>query len=142
MIRRPPRSTLFPYTTLFRSVIIAFGILRVLIDHAVVIDRGKWLRKRLCIIDRSEEQGRCDTETMSLRSGIGLAKFRRNLPRHPRFQVDVRRHAAIEDGNAEFGIDRTLLWKITREAANAEAANRRGRPELAQMRHLSRHAQK
>src|SRR3712207_7846686 len=26
MIRRPPRSTLFPYTTLFRSESIAFGI--------------------------------------------------------------------------------------------------------------------
>src|SRR5258708_29711789 len=25
MIRRPPRSTLFPYTTLFRSVLIAFN---------------------------------------------------------------------------------------------------------------------
>src|SRR3712207_8756461 len=25
MIRRPPRSTLFPYTTLFRSVVAAFG---------------------------------------------------------------------------------------------------------------------
>src|SRR2546425_9685450 len=25
MIRRPPRSTLFPYTTLFRSVLIAHG---------------------------------------------------------------------------------------------------------------------
>src|SRR5258708_20226005 len=28
MIRRPPRSTLFPYTTLFRSVRFAFGSLR------------------------------------------------------------------------------------------------------------------
>src|SRR5947209_3387153 len=28
MIRRPPRSTLFPYTTLFRSVDGAFGVLR------------------------------------------------------------------------------------------------------------------
>src|SRR5258708_11126575 len=26
MIRRPPRSTLFPYTTLFRSLILVFGI--------------------------------------------------------------------------------------------------------------------
>src|SRR5258708_20689948 len=26
MIRRPPRSTLFPYTTLFRSVLIALGV--------------------------------------------------------------------------------------------------------------------
>src|SRR2546430_5848916 len=30
MIRRPPRSTLFPYTTLFRSHIALFGILTVL----------------------------------------------------------------------------------------------------------------
>src|SRR5258706_650380 len=27
MIRRPPRSTLFPYTTLFRSVTVRFGTL-------------------------------------------------------------------------------------------------------------------
>src|SRR2546429_2921780 len=27
MIRRPPRSTLFPYTTLFRSVFLGFGVL-------------------------------------------------------------------------------------------------------------------
>src|SRR5258708_30509565 len=26
MIRRPPRSTLFPYTTLFRSMVRAFGV--------------------------------------------------------------------------------------------------------------------
>src|SRR5258708_4256239 len=26
MIRRPPRSTLFPYTTLFRSIILIFGL--------------------------------------------------------------------------------------------------------------------
>src|SRR3712207_7511542 len=28
MIRRPPRSTLFPYTTLFRSLVRAFNVLR------------------------------------------------------------------------------------------------------------------
>src|SRR5260221_10044713 len=28
MIRRPPRSTLFPYTTLFRSIISAWAMLR------------------------------------------------------------------------------------------------------------------
>src|SRR3712207_8001912 len=31
MIRRPPRSTLFPYTTLFRSVFRIFGMVRALI---------------------------------------------------------------------------------------------------------------
>src|SRR2546429_2197153 len=29
MIRRPPRSTLFPYTTLFRSVLLAWGVVLV-----------------------------------------------------------------------------------------------------------------
>src|SRR2546430_3411901 len=52
MIRRPPRSTLFPYTTLFRSV---FGAregddLR-LEDHSVAqLDRD-----RVGVLDRSEE---------------------------------------------------------------------------------------
>src|SRR3712207_8911887 len=30
MIRRPPRSTLFPYTTLFRSLVVGAGYMRVL----------------------------------------------------------------------------------------------------------------
>src|SRR3712207_7861200 len=33
MIRRPPRSTLFPYTTLFRSVAIREVAQRVLVEH-------------------------------------------------------------------------------------------------------------
>src|SRR3989442_15411597 len=28
MIRRPPRSTLFPYTTLFRSLLVKYGVRR------------------------------------------------------------------------------------------------------------------
>src|SRR5256885_13328279 len=36
MIRRPPRSTLFPYTTLFRSAITYPGILFALITRLVV----------------------------------------------------------------------------------------------------------
>src|SRR2546422_8489403 len=32
MIRRPPRSTLFPYTTLFRSVILAISLFSKVID--------------------------------------------------------------------------------------------------------------
>src|SRR3712207_9590765 len=34
MIRRPPRSTLFPYTTLFRSVDLIQGLM--LVDHLLV----------------------------------------------------------------------------------------------------------
>src|SRR2546426_7145233 len=39
MIRRPPRSTLFPYTTLFRS-------LELLIDGAHALDRGVGIEQR------------------------------------------------------------------------------------------------
>src|SRR3712207_8289882 len=39
MIRRPPRSTLFPYTTLFRSVGVPLGMLAALRQHTL-IDRG------------------------------------------------------------------------------------------------------
>src|SRR3712207_7479940 len=38
MIRRPPRSTLFPYTTLFRSVVIAGGADELHYTSAAVFD--------------------------------------------------------------------------------------------------------
>src|SRR2546427_4558307 len=41
MIRRPPRSTLFPYTTLFRSEDAEHGELARLIDERVVRDDGE-----------------------------------------------------------------------------------------------------
>jgi len=44
MIRRPPRSTLFPYTTLFRSVthweVLAYGHHAVSVESAVALARG------------------------------------------------------------------------------------------------------
>src|SRR3712207_8254454 len=62
MIRRPPRSTLFPYTTLFRSLITASGLgaalgaLR-LADGFVVLDRATSAGTILSLISvaRSEE---------------------------------------------------------------------------------------
>src|SRR2546429_7202553 len=51
MIRRPPRSTLFPYTTLFRS---AFDDPRALARHAGSRDRGA-PRRPLTGLLRSEE---------------------------------------------------------------------------------------
>src|SRR5256884_7160424 len=49
MIRRPPRSTLFPYTTLFRSPDGGFGL------HDTFIGLGDRLAGILNGIDRSEE---------------------------------------------------------------------------------------
>src|SRR2546428_13195197 len=41
MIRRPPRSTLFPYTTLFRSRELGPDRGRVLADHQVLVGAGR-----------------------------------------------------------------------------------------------------
>src|SRR3712207_7559889 len=49
MIRRPPRSTLFPYTTLFRSYI-AKGVAR----HEIVVE--KTIEERYCIPGRAYAQ--------------------------------------------------------------------------------------
>src|SRR5256885_11082977 len=43
MIRRPPRSTLFPYTTLFRSIFVVGQRLRELVDR----DAGAFRDRRL-----------------------------------------------------------------------------------------------
>src|SRR3712207_9003834 len=40
MIRRPPRSTLFPYTTLFRSIDAGLRILPVVVDGSLRIHRA------------------------------------------------------------------------------------------------------
>src|SRR5256885_8384608 len=40
MIRRPPRSTLFPYTTLFRSNAIAPGVIRTALQGKIGVDNA------------------------------------------------------------------------------------------------------
>src|SRR2546426_4499574 len=70
MIRRPPRSTLFPYTTLFRSIgrlapaeksaareRIARGAARLVVGtHALIQESVKFHRLGLAVVDeRSEE---------------------------------------------------------------------------------------
>src|SRR5258705_6369187 len=67
MIRRPPRSTLFPYTTLFRSV--SMTIRAVLIKQGLDIlvklrNAGRIGRKRVLTQERSEEH---TSELQSLR---------------------------------------------------------------------------
>src|SRR5204863_8486945 len=52
MIRRPPRSTLFPYTTLFRSDEVAARLLHLLVEH--LVGRGDAARLVLQGV-RSEE---------------------------------------------------------------------------------------
>src|SRR3989338_6731075 len=66
MIRRPPRSTLFPYTTLFRSHI----------DH---VTEGDWVAQNLYlkgkIIYNKEQQDRKSTRLNSSHSSISYYFF-------------------------------------------------------------------
>src|SRR5437870_6495393 len=70
MIRRPPRSTLFPYTTLFRSVDdVALGVCKTGAEEAGVTEEG-----------RSEERFSRNAET-ELVCRLLLEKKNRGRPR-------------------------------------------------------------
>src|SRR5574343_1394417 len=62
IIRRPPRSTLFPYTTLFRSLV--WGLLLM-----------RWLSGRICIIWRIRKRDRKSTLLNSSHITISYAVF-------------------------------------------------------------------
>src|SRR2546429_4382828 len=69
MIRRPPRSTLFPYTTLFRSVQSARGIAdqEVAGRHAIAMDR-------LVLLNHADDRTgeRSEEHTSELQSRLHL----------------------------------------------------------------------
>src|SRR3712207_8621697 len=69
MIRRPPRSTLFPYTTLFRSRSMGWEIKEEL-DHTVdlVVDAGETPSEPTTVIDLSEDAPRSEEHTSELQS--------------------------------------------------------------------------
>src|SRR5256885_13255550 len=67
MIRRPPRSTLFPYTTLFRSNVHGDG-------NSHYCRRPAWLRARLCLNspNRRHVGRRSEEHTSELQSPCNL----------------------------------------------------------------------
>src|SRR2546421_3890448 len=74
MIRRPPRSTLFPYTTLFRSPSpIASGMVR-MSENRIAASRGK--RSRGCSVTSAASEGdRKSTRLNSSHDQISYAVF-------------------------------------------------------------------
>src|SRR5437899_4422599 len=90
MIRRPPRSTLFPYTTLFRSPTLALSR-RV---HEVV---RPWKQRRR---SRERTPDRKSTRLNSSHLGISYAVFclkkKRNKPTPPR----VHRQDPVQGGGS------------------------------------------
>src|SRR5256885_6881134 len=68
MIRRPPRSTLFPYTTLFRSVLGQVAQQAPVL--ALVLHAGGSARLR--ILQPAQTQGRSEEHTSELQSPCNL----------------------------------------------------------------------
>src|SRR5260370_29348295 len=68
MIRRPPRSTLFPYTTLFRSSLIT--------DHCLIRHDehppGPLGAEGACVVVAIENRGRSEEHTSELQSHLNL----------------------------------------------------------------------
>src|ERR1035438_10132807 len=100
MIRRPPRSTLFPYTTLFRSVLKT--AVQAVVSHAVAIAVA-WL-----LVEHGGNLGRQFVGVglvwiLCVRSPkIGLGESRRKLG-------PFRRRSGIVGGHASFFLRRGPL---------------------------------
>src|SRR5256885_5489241 len=83
MIRRPPRSTLFPYTTLFRSLAdvrvtidlgaeIGFGIVKMKSDHLVEAHQRIQFLHRVIPTPRFADVVRSEEHTSELQSPCNL----------------------------------------------------------------------
>src|SRR2546429_3437767 len=69
MIRRPPRSTLFPYTTLFRSLFLSFPELRVFHQRLLFQFLSDVTRR---VVDEMLVQQRSEEHTSELQSRLHL----------------------------------------------------------------------
>src|SRR3712207_7781644 len=100
MIRRPPRSTLFPYTTLFRSrrqgrAAVADGSAGIVVGtHALLQEGVDFADLGLVVVD--EQQDRKSTRLNSSHANISYAVFclkkKNNLTHHNVLESDMLSH--------------------------------------------------
>src|SRR5256884_2852557 len=113
MIRRPPRSTLFPYTTLFRSLEIAADRLRGIAARAHRDSRAGMaagtaqvdVRDRRSVV--REVGDRAEAADLIRQEGAVLVCALDRAP-HAALVVDRRLHAASDDALADPGQERVV----------------------------------
>src|SRR5207249_8707032 len=87
MIRRPPRSTLFPYTTLFRS------------DHFSGRNRSKSMRvlKRPLVRARDRKSTRLNSSHVSISYAVFCLKKKNSRPRQQIEEEEIEVLAGLHD---------------------------------------------
>src|SRR2546430_5406187 len=105
MIRRPPRSTLFPYTTLFRST------KDVLSSYARVLP--------LTIVTHAQQKG----YAASLEELLRVALQRTDRPKR---DCAITLHARSEEHTSELQSQSNLVCRLLLEKKNRELSHRRG----------------
>src|SRR2546422_4089049 len=94
MIRRPPRSTLFPYTTLFRSYLETGGR-----EHAAVGQGQRALRRA------EGRRGRGDPQGLPRRRGHAVGRGRERVGEHDRHVFGGEAHRELDrEGNLARGL--------------------------------------
>src|SRR2546422_1691040 len=91
MIRRPPRSTLFPYTTLFRSLFIFRMPLDVYGFVGLILLVGIVKKNAIMMIDFALEAERSEEHTSELQSRLHLV-CRLLLEKKKKDQLRIRLH--------------------------------------------------
>src|SRR5438132_9866013 len=86
MLRRPPRSTLFPYTTLFRSADLAKAVAKQLLQEGIIINRTHETVLRF----RSEEHTSELQSHSDLVCRLLLEKKKPRRPARPRLETSRR----------------------------------------------------
>src|SRR5260370_32385853 len=72
MIRRPPRSTLFPYTTLFRSCLSGFPIVEITCRVSVPDSSNRRRARYSVLLLRTTRPPRSEEHTSELQSHLNL----------------------------------------------------------------------
>src|SRR2546430_10422982 len=95
MIRRPPRSTLFPYTTLFRSLILNYTFNLPPPAAAEVPGFAKDGGKNVKMKDGKEKKDRKSTRLNSSHSQISYAVFCLKKKKKKHIVVHVTKHSVM-----------------------------------------------
>src|SRR3712207_7744935 len=97
MIRRPPRSTLFPYTTLFRSLQVAVDDPGEVVQALAGGDAERAERLDLVHLAVAEERDRKSTRLNSSHANISYAVFcLKKKKQHTTRPIDKTRHTSTQ----------------------------------------------